>query len=690
MHRLALALAAIGLLAGCARDYVKVDDAALGRVVVYRNGVAYFERRAHLTGDELELSVPTHMVNDFLKSLTVKDAATGRSLPVSFPSPGMTSGNLVQMKIRLPDRDSTEVLLSYITEAPAWKPSYRVVVKDDGQVRLEGWAIVDNTSGETWEDVVVGVGSSSALSFRYDLWSIRSVERETLASEDRFALAPPSSVSPYGGTGVNLLAELADDDINRPASHPERPVDAEQVARSGAGSSTRGAARAPAPEPDPRRRAERDKREQNTQRIRQIADSLKAGRHTVVIEGWSAPGESAPEEKALDRANLLRNQLIEEGVPPAQLEVRALGTREDAPAGVRLVARTDDEAPARSTSDQPVGESHFESATPITVARGTSVMVSIVDDEAQGELVYYFDPESARGDRRFAFKAVRLINPSDNTLESGPVTVYDQQGFVGEGLADPIPPRSLALVPFALDRQVVVDDEVSTRDRIARLVRLSRGVLTTEVQHLRRVEYQVHNRLAQPAQVYVRHTVERGWELTDAPKERQRIGRVHLFPVIVEPGQSRRVVIEQATPLVRTVDLRAPDSLEMIRVYLSDSTSHPGLAEPMKELLALYTEMQNREESIENLRERLQDYRERMDELHVQVVSLEAVRSGGTLLRHLKTKMREISELVQRTTLSLVENQEGLMMARIRFQDAVAELTLESAPESRVTATGGR
>jgi hypothetical protein len=70
------------------------------------------------------------------------------------------------------------------------------------------------------------------------------------------------------------------------------------------------------------------------------------------------------------------------------------------------------------------------------------------------------------------------------------------------------------------------------------------------------------------------------------------------------------------------------------------------------------------------------------------VVSLEAVRSGGALLRHLKGKMREISELVQRTTLALVEHQEGLMMARIRFQDAVAELTLERAPGDRMSARG--
>ena len=61
-------------LASCAKqDYVKTD-ATLGKVVVYRNGVAYYERRAVLDKDTLRIRVPRDKVNDFLKSLTVRDA----------------------------------------------------------------------------------------------------------------------------------------------------------------------------------------------------------------------------------------------------------------------------------------------------------------------------------------------------------------------------------------------------------------------------------------------------------------------------------------------------------------------------------------------------------------------------------------------------------------------------------------
>ena len=120
------------------------------------------------------------------------------------------------MQIKLPGNRPHELRLSYVTEAPAWKPSYRVVLRDDKTVDLVGWAIVDNTSGEDWKNVRLGVGASSALSFRFDLRSVRVVERETLESNDLFAQAPPMGQATYGGPPVvtkKVLGDLGEDAI---------------------------------------------------------------------------------------------------------------------------------------------------------------------------------------------------------------------------------------------------------------------------------------------------------------------------------------------------------------------------------------------------------------------------------------------------------------------------------------------
>jgi hypothetical protein len=44
--------------------------------------------------------------------------------------------------------------------------------------------------------------------------------------------------------------------------------------------------------------------------------------------------------------------------------------------------------------------------------------------------------------------------------------------------------------------------------------------------------------------------------------------------------------------------------------------------------------------------------------------------------------MKEISERVQKSTIALVDNEEKIMLARVQYQDALAELTLPDAMQS--------
>ncbi|MSQ82785.1 MAG: DUF4139 domain-containing protein [Myxococcales bacterium] len=693
-----LAIAAVGGAAGCTNhaSYVATEQASLGRVVVYRNGVAYYERKAAVDGDKLSIQVPQDKIDDFLKSLTVSDAKTGGALPISFPSPGKATNGQVEMTIQLPDKTHRDIVLSYVTESPAWKPTYRLVVNESGKVDLQGWAIVDNTSGEDWKSVQVGVGSSSALSFRYDLHSIRLVHRETLHSNDNFAKAPPvgGTIHRDGRTEEVVLAALDDTDIARPEGHPDVAGDvvakayAESSASKGGGSL--GAARQaptsmnrykvaramPSSGPAPKDESAEE------QKLTKLADQLKNSKSNVVIEGYAKAGESEASDKALDRANMLRNQLIERGVAPAQVIAVGRGVVAGKNSGARVVSapskiQEDGKKSAINPDAPPVGESHFESKSAMTVAKGTSAMVSIVQAQAQGEVVYLYDADSANGDSRFAFKSVRFKNPTGSTLESGPMTVYGNGRFIGEGMADPIPPGATAVIPFALDRQVVVDREGSTADRMSQLIKLSRGALTAEVQHVKTTKLKISNRSHKATTVLVRHNTPKGWKISKGPKAVEQYGESRLFGVEVPAGESRLLEIEEATPLVRTVDLRTPVGVDLVRLYLQNAKEDPKVDAAIKRLLALFDDMAKAEAQISHLRERGDEFRVRMDELHGQIFSLKAVKTGGQLMAHLQLKMKEISDRVQQTTIDIVGAQEKLMLAKVKFQDELAELSLD-------------
>ena len=707
---LATALSGCGPKAGS--TFVKVDDVALGRVVVYRNGVAYYERRATVVGGYLTISVPRDRVDDFLKSLTVVDAISKQPLPVSIPREQAADGAYLVMKLQLPNtKQKADVVLTYVTESPAWKPSYRVVVGDKGKVLLEGWAVVDNTSGEDWKGVLVGVGSSSALSFKYDLWSVRTVQRETLADAERFAVAPPTGISPYGGQTANgaaeMIGELDDGEIRRPEGHPDnektsRVAGAESVAIDTEVAVSRGprpsvarsrsdgkkvATRGAAPAEPPAASKDMDRRvDQGDAKMRQLSQSLLKSNKTIVVEGYAdaARGGDA-ERRANDRANIVKNQLIDQGVPPARIKVV---TKVAANSGerVRLVAEAPSpeeqkqqqagRAQAELTA-QPVGESHFASPLPMTVERGASAMVSMVRQETDGEVVYLYDAESERGNANFAFRAVRFTNPTASTLETGPVTVYGNERFIGEGLTEPIPPRASAVVPYALDRQIVVERHDSDEHQLEKLVTIQRGILTAQVQHIRKKSLTITNRLREPTTVFIRHTINKGWTLLEAPNAFERIGDAHLFAVKLKPNEVRTVQIREATPLERTLDLNADVTLSMMRVYVEAPSGSAELKDQLRKLLGIHKTLVDLAQEQDSLRRRLADYKGRMDELHAQILTLQAVRTGNDLMSHLKTKMKDISNRVQKTTIGLVDQEEKIMLARVRFQDTLAELTLD-------------
>ncbi len=671
----------LGFLAasGCthATSYVKVkaEDAALGRVIVYRNGIAYFERSARVLDRQLTLQVPGDKVNDFLKSLTVVDAQTGQALPVDFPQPGRVdaSGN-VQMTVRLPTAGPHELRLSYVSEAPAWKPSYRVMVDEQGKVGLQGWAIVDNTSGEDWNAVKVGVGSSSALSFRYDLHSVRMIDRETLAPQQLFAQAPPSGGGLYAQSETVVLAQL--DDV--PSNDRDRSADeARSPPPSSHGTFGKRAAHAPEAAAATGHLAAQAG---GGAGIATLAKTLRDRKAPVTIEGYAEAGEDS--SQAAIRANRMREELVRNGVAPAQINVVSRGVV-PGQRGVRIVQAPTGNAvaapakPAASAAADPVGESHFESPVPLDVRRGTSAMVSILNSGTEGEVVYLYDPESARGDARFAFKSVRFTNPSSSTLEAGPMTVYGKGRFIGEGMTDAIPGKSSAVIPFALDRQVVVEQTGSQDDRIASLTKAVRGVFTAELKHSRKLGYKITNRRGDATTVYVKHVVPAGYKLTNRPEGGERFGDAHLFRVALAAGQTKLLELEEETPLERTLDMRTGEAMDLLRVYLQMPAGDATLATSLQKLLKLHQEIGHHEEAIHGLRERAGELRVRMDELHAQIFDLQALRTGGALLAHLKDKMKDISTQVQKNTLAIVEQQEKMTLVKVLLADGLADLTLE-------------
>jgi outer membrane protein OmpA-like peptidoglycan-associated protein len=666
------AFGTIGCGASLSSRPVKTD-AELGRVVIYRSGVAYFERTASVKDGKLRITVPAERVDDFLKSLTIEDAASGKTLPVAFPT-SVERGDQLELEISVP-RGARRVKMSYVTESPAWKPSYRLVLDDQGRGKLEAWAIVDNVSGEDWKSVLIGVGSTSALSFRYDLHSVRHIARETLSDGAAVAHAPPTGGSPYqvAGQEMQVIGNVAHDELER-----FEKLDKHRVL-AGDDHRTSGARKPPA------RAASTKAQAQLGNTLDGLAEQLKKSKQRFRVEGYARAGDKDQRAASIERANQLRNALIENGVRPDQVE--AVGTGELSSQAARVLALQEPAKPTGASapgsdahSNEPIGTAYFVAPGRMTIEKDRSAMVNVLATQVAAKRVYFYDPISARGSKKLAFRAVRLENPSEHTLEPGPFTVYASGQFLGEGMSDPIPPKSSAFVPYALDRELLVDPTSDTREELERLVTIERGIVTAEARRIRSTRLSLVNRGRSAALVYVRHQVPNGWKLRPGKIKPEKLRGAHLFPIQVAARTSVDLLIEETQPMTKTVDIHTDPGVKEIGLFLETTRDlDPELRSRLDEVVKLHRAMHDVQDRIDTLRAQMATLRERIDEIHVQLVTLRRVGTAQKLSRQLAKKMEEISDRLQKSTIQVTDLEASLMTSRISIQDHLAELSLEPA-----------
>jgi Carboxypeptidase regulatory-like domain len=245
------------------------------RVVLYKNGVGYFEHLGHVRGSQdVHIDFTSAQLNDVLKSLTVLDLSGGRITGVDYNSEAPLARRLATLRLALGERPTTAEFLgalrgaqlevrsgngpslagrllsverktrtgagpgwtvetdeislitdggevrtvdlnsstsvriaekdwqvevgrylgliassrdqdvrrmtisttgtgernlyvSYISEVPIWRTTYRIVLplKAEKKPLLQGWAIVDNTVGEDWDGVELSLVAGAPHSF---------------------------------------------------------------------------------------------------------------------------------------------------------------------------------------------------------------------------------------------------------------------------------------------------------------------------------------------------------------------------------------------------------------------------------------------------------------------------------------------------------------------------------------------
>lgn len=91
------------------------------------------------------------------------------------------------------DGDRT-LAVSYLLEAPVWKATYRILLNENGEKDplVQGWAVVDNTSDEDWEEVNLTLVAGLPVSFTHDLYTPRFIKRPVVEVKETTGVLPPT------------------------------------------------------------------------------------------------------------------------------------------------------------------------------------------------------------------------------------------------------------------------------------------------------------------------------------------------------------------------------------------------------------------------------------------------------------------------------------------------------------------
>jgi hypothetical protein len=532
--------------------------------------------------------------------------------------------DLRRMAIATRGTGERQVFVSYVSAVPVWKTTYRLVLpsKADSKPLLQGWAIVDNTLGEDWQNVQLSLVAGAPQSFVQRISQPYYVDRPRVELPARVSLTPQTHAGALTyGTAV-VRGRIAD---AQGAALPGASVRAWQ---------------------DDRVVAETTTNVDGDYQLSGLAPG--AYRVEVALAGFApasqfatvSAGSTTTQSFSLQVGALSESVAVQSEVPRTRGIAPRFrsGVAGGSPGGT-LGGVVGGLAAAPPPSPPPTAAMAFgavrelESAAqggdlgdlfeytlkqPVTIRRNQSALVPIVQSDVVVEKVSLWNASSGRPR---PLRALWITNSTALTLDGGSVTLIEGDAFAGEGLIEPLKAGERRLLSYASDLAVLVDvKRDSSPQRVTRLV-AARGMLRQQSEERSRATYTIRNEDAAARQVVIEHPVRGGWTLAGGVKPAESSATAHRFKVSVEPKATATLVVDESRPLENRYQISSMTS-DQVAVIAKSQTADPAIEAKLgpivakkQAIAALERDMQEKTQELERISEGQARVRENMKAL---------------------------------------------------------------------------
>jgi hypothetical protein len=324
------------------------------------------------------------------------------------------------------------------------------------------------------------------------------------------------------------------------------------------------------------------------------------------------------------------------------------------------------------------GSTKYVLPTTVTIPDKSATMVMLVSRPVPGEALFLYAPDGGVMDSgSHPFRVARFSNNSGGVLERGPIAVFEDGSFLGQGLVDPLPDGATATVPFALERSIAVDIDRKWDELGERVAKIENGELTVERDSVRQTKYRVRNGGDKLAKVLVKHPRDPSARLFSPPKDTEdNVGTASaLVPMKVGPKSTVEIVVDERTPSRRLVDWFTPLADAAEKNLMADAHLDAGLRGKLTAAWRIRAEIVEKNDSLTKAEASEGALLTSAEETRRNLRAIEKNRVADALRATLTQRLTETSLKIDVLTKQKVELESKLAELRVRFKEAVRDVS---------------
>ena len=524
--------------------------------------------------------------------------------------------DLRRMTLAATGTGERQLFVSYISEVPVWKTTYRLVLSSNHSKKplLQGWAIVDNTVGEDWNNVELSLVAGAPQSFIQQLSQPYYGRRAVVALPQEYETVPQTHEARLLG-GAQIAGRVTDQSGGVVAGTQVRVLDSSGREITRTTSDDRGEYGISGLL-DGIYRLEFEsmgfkKLVMDNAQVRsgfsseqdatlQVGDAMQ----TVTVTAAAPSVETATAMLSGNGGNLGsgRNLGIGPGLgggtggglyPPDHIQNNAdrpINGREYSNllalrpgiVGGNFNSLMQASTPAAAEGDDLGDLFEYKLKDRVTIRKNQSAMVPILQNEIRAEKVsvWTLGHSSAH-----PLRGVWLTNTSGGTLDGGNFSVLEDEIFAGQGLLDPIKPDERRLLSYATDLAMLVREAGSETPQRNVQVAIAHGVMIRTSEAQQKYTYTIRNEDSSQRALILEHPVRLGWNLSkDTPRPEETTLSTYRFRVDVAPKQAATLEIKESHPVETRVELTNITD-DQLALMVKEGSVNPEIEQALRKIL---------------------------------------------------------------------------------------------------------